>query len=69
MTPQEIAQVHLASTGMSLDVFLFTRATLDDMDWESVRRYIEKANATGRRKIPSTDDPQTVTIPQSRTIS
>jgi ATP-dependent DNA helicase RecG len=60
MSPQEIAQVHLASTGTSLDAFPFTRATIDDLDWEKVRHYITKANETGRRKIPPTDDPQAV---------
>ena len=51
MTPQEIAQMHLNSTGMSLDAFPAMNATIDDIDMEKVSKYIRKANSTGRRKI------------------
>lgn len=51
MTPQEIAQMHLHSTGMSWDAFPSRDASIDDIDFEKVKRYIKKANVTGRRKI------------------
>lgn len=55
MTPQEIAQMHLNSTGMSLDAFPAMNATIDDIDTEKISKYIRKANSTGRRKIADED--------------
>jgi len=51
MTPNEIAQMHLHSTGTSWDAFPAGDKTLDDIDTGKVDKYIRKANATGRRKI------------------
>lgn len=56
MTPQEIAQMHLHTRGMSWDALLAGDATIDDIDFEKVRRYIRNANATGRRKIEENED-------------
>jgi ATP-dependent DNA helicase RecG len=57
MTPQEVAEMHLNSTGTSLDTFPATNATIDDIDTEKVDRYIRKANTASRRKIKAEDDP------------
>lgn len=51
MTPNEIAQMHLHSTGTSWDAFPARDKTLDDIDLMKVERYLREANATGRRKI------------------
>jgi len=55
MTPQEIAEMHLHSTGTSWDAFHAGDKTIDDIDLKKVGRYIKEANSTGRRKIE--DDP------------
>ena len=57
MTPQEIAQMHLHSTDMSWDKFPARDAVIEDIDIEKVKRYIKKANETGRRKIEDDEKP------------
>ncbi len=51
MTPQEIAQMHLHTTDTSWDKFPAKDAQIKDIDIEKVKKYIKKANETGRRKI------------------
>jgi ATP-dependent DNA helicase RecG len=51
MQPHEIASMHLESTGMSWDKLPARGASLDDIDFEKVERYVRRANASGRRKI------------------
>lgn len=51
MTTQEVAQMHLHSVGMSWDRLPGQNATIADVDFEKVRKYIKKANETGRRKV------------------
>ena len=51
MPMQEIAQMHFHSTGMSWDKLPARDAMIEDIDIEKVKRYIKKANETGRRKI------------------
>jgi ATP-dependent DNA helicase RecG len=51
MTMQEIAQMHFHSVGMSWDKLPARDVTIEDIDLENVKRYIKKANETGRRKI------------------
>lgn len=51
MIPQEIAGMHLYSTGTSWDAYPAENKTLEDIDLKKVERYIREANATGRRKI------------------
>jgi len=46
---QEIAEMHLQSTGMSWDRFPVAGETLEDLDLEKVRNYIRKARAVGRK--------------------
>jgi len=57
MSMPEIAQMHFDSAGMSWDKLPATSAALDDIDFEKVKRYILKANATGRRKIGDAESP------------
>ncbi|MFQ6055565.1 MAG: RNA-binding domain-containing protein, partial [Methanosarcinales archaeon] len=60
MTPKGIAEMHLYTTGRSWDALPVDDASMDDIDFEKVREYIKKANATGRRKINKTEDEHTV---------
>jgi len=60
MTPQEIAQIHLHSTGVSWDKLPVSDASLKDIDLEKVKRYITRANETGRRKIQEDENPSQV---------
>lgn len=57
MSPQEIAQMNLMSTGSSWDALPARDATFDDIDLENVKNYIKISAATGRRKFGPTDDP------------
>lgn len=51
MTSQEIAQMHFHSVGMSWDTLPAENASIEDIDFEKVRKYIKKANEAGRRRI------------------
>ena len=60
MNAQEIAQMHLHSTGMSWDKYPAKDAKLSDIDIENVKRYIKKAKETGRKKIGDDEEPMQV---------
>lgn len=60
MPAQEIAQMHLDSTGMSWDKLPARGASANDIDIEKVKRYIKKANDTGRRKIDASEEPMQI---------
>jgi len=60
MSAQEIAQMHLHSTGMSWDKYPAKDAKLSDIDIENVKRYIQKAKETGRKKIGDDEEPMQV---------
>jgi ATP-dependent DNA helicase RecG len=49
LNAQEIAEMHLQSTGMSWDRFPAAGETLESLDLEKVRNYIRKARAVGRK--------------------
>jgi ATP-dependent DNA helicase RecG len=51
LTPKEISDFYLHSTGSSWDALICPQATLEDIDIKKVERYIEVANSTGRRKF------------------
>lgn len=51
MTPHEISQMHLDSTGMSWDAFPTEDKSIKDIDLRKVEKYIRESNAAGRRKI------------------
>ena len=57
MTPEEIGQMHFHSTNMSWDKLPARDAVTEDMDFDKVKRYIRKANETGRRKIEENEKP------------
>jgi ATP-dependent DNA helicase RecG len=57
MSPREIAEMHLHSTDMSWDKFPARDASLADIDSEKVKKYIRRANASGRRKILEDENP------------
>ncbi len=57
MTTQEITQMYLHSTGLSWDKYPAQNASLEDIDIERVKRYIQKAKETGRKKIAEDEDP------------
>lgn len=57
MGPREITEMHLHSTGMSWDKFPARDATPDDIDTEKVKKYVRRANASGRRKISEDETP------------
>lgn len=54
MTPQEIAEMHMHSMGTSWDTLPARDKSIKDIDLKKVERYINEANATGRRKIGET---------------
>ena len=60
MTPSEIAECHLKSTGASMDAVIVPGVTRDDLDMEMVRKYMKKATDAGRRNFASDDDPLAV---------
>lgn len=57
MNMQEIAQMHFHSVGMSWDKLPARDASIKDIDLEKVKRYIKKANETGRRNIDEDENP------------
>ena len=60
MSAQEVAQMHLHSTGMSWDKYPAKNASLEDIDSDKVKRYIQKAKETGRKKIGDDEEPMQV---------
>ena len=60
MTPSEIAECHLKSTGSSMDSVTVPGVTKDDLDMSAVRRYMQKATIEGRRAFTAVDDPWTI---------
>lgn len=57
MPMQEIAQMHFHSAGMSWDKLAARDVTIEEIDVEKVKRYIKKANETGRRKVGDDEKP------------
>lgn len=57
MNSQEIAEMHLQSTGMSWDRFPAAGKSLEDLDLEKVSRYIRKARVSGRKGFGEEEDP------------
>jgi len=49
--------MHLHSTGMSWDKFAAQDASFDDIDPDRVKKYVSRANASGRRKISEDENP------------
>ena len=57
MTPSEIAEMHLHSTGQSMDAVIVPGKTDADIDMSAVRRYMRRATEQGRRSFSDTDNP------------
>ena len=57
MSAQEVAQMHLHSTGMSWDKYPVKDASFEDIDIDNVNRYIRKARETGRKKVGDDEEP------------
>ncbi|MCI0552836.1 MAG: helix-turn-helix domain-containing protein [Anaerolineae bacterium] len=57
MPMQEISQMHFNSADMSWDKLPAAGASIDDLDLDGVKRYIDKANETRRRKIGNDENP------------
>ena len=57
MTPSEIAECHLKSTGASMDAVIMPGVTRDDLDMEAVRRYMKMANKAKRRNFSDDESP------------
>jgi len=57
MSAQEVAQMHLHSTGMSWDKYPAKDASFEDIDIDNVNRYIRKARETGRKKVGDDEEP------------
>ena len=62
MTPAEIAECHLKSTGGSMDAVFVPGVTRDDLDMEAVRRYMRKSVKKGRRAYAEDEDPWEVLV-------
>ena len=57
MQTAEIAAMHFASTGQSMDALIEPRKTRADLDLDAVRRYMRNATQQGRRNFAEHDDP------------
>ena len=57
MTPQDIAEMHLHSTGTSWDKMPAPDATMSDIDTEKIKRYIRRSRDAGRRDVGDHEEP------------
>lgn len=57
MPAAEIASMHFASTGHSMDALIEPGKTRADLDLDAVRRYMRSATQQGRRNFAEHDDP------------
>ena len=62
MTPTEIAECHLKSTGASMDAVFVPGATKDDLDMEAVRKYMRRSVEKKRRSYSEDEDPWEVLL-------
>ncbi len=62
MTPVEIAECHLKSTGSSMDAVFVPGATRDDLNMDAVRKYMRRSVEKGRRTYPEDEDPWEVLL-------
>lgn len=57
MSPAEIAECHLRTTGASVDALIVGGVSKDDLDFDAVREYMTVAMENGRRPFAPGDDP------------
>jgi len=62
MTPVEIAECHIKSTGGSMDSMFVDGVGKNDLDMDAVREYMKASKEAGRRDFASDDDPWSVLI-------
>ena len=62
ITPTEIAECHLKSTGASMDAVFVPGATKDDLDMEAVRKYMRRSVEKKRRSYSEDEDPWEVLL-------
>jgi len=60
MTPQDIAEMHLHSTGTSWDKTPAPDATMADIDPEKIKRYIRRSKDAGRRDVGDDEKPSEI---------
>lgn len=62
MTPTEIAECHIKSTGGSMDAMIVPGVTKEDLDMDAVREYMKAALKKGRRNFTMKEDPWDILI-------
>ena len=62
MTPTEIAECHLKSTGGSMDAVFVPGATKDDLNMDAVRKYMRRSVEKKRRAFFEDEDPWEVLL-------
>ena len=62
MTPSEIAECHLKSTGGSMDAVFVPGATKDDLNMDAVRKYMMRSIEKKRRSYSEDEDPWEVLL-------
>ena len=62
MTPTEIAECHLKSTGGSMDAVFVPGATKDDLNMDAVRKYMRRSVEKKRRAYFEDEDPWEVLL-------
>ena len=62
MTPSEIAECHLKSTGGSMDAVFVPGATKDDLSMDAVRKYMRRSVEKRRRTFSEDEDPWEVLL-------
>jgi len=60
MTPQDIAEMHMHSTGASWDKTPAPDATMSDIDPEKIKRYIRRSKDAGRRDVGDDEKPSEI---------
>ena len=56
LTPAEISEFHLQSTGTTWDALPSPRANIEDIDIQKVKEYISRAKKIGRRQFKEDED-------------
>ncbi len=62
MSVEEITRLVLQGRGVTWDELPEIRASIDDLDPEKIKRFIELANRIGRRPIPEEEEPLKVLV-------
>jgi len=60
LTPAEISELHLQSTGTTWDALPSPRANIEDIDIQKVKEYVSRAKKIGRRQFKEDEDSLTL---------